>query len=124
MLEAVTDVEHPTALEGEIALARLLVTEATNRGDSREAANILKIIGRLTAASEVAKFRRGDLLNRTAVLGIAARIVEVLSAEVAGRFQGWEDVLDGVKLKVLDAVSEAQNPDPNELGKMMLPEET
>lgn len=121
-LRELTDTEHPTALEGELALARLLQEEAVNAGNTNTAIALLGVIGRLSQASEVAKFRRGELLNRMAVLSIASKIVEILSANVAGRFDGWEEVIDGVKQKVLTVVYETRNPDPNDLGSGKVPE--
>ena len=66
-------------------------------------------------ASEVAKFRRGELLSRVAVLGIARGIVEVLAHDLAGRFDGWEEVLEDVNHRLLTVVNDARNPDPNEI---------
>jgi len=121
-LAELTNTEHPTALEGELALARLLQEEAVNAGNTNTAIALLGVIGRLSQASEVAKFRRGELLNRMAVLTIASKIVEILSNDVAGRFDGWEEVIDGVKQKVLTVVYETRNSDPNDLGKGKVPE--
>ena len=47
---------------------------------------------------------------------IARGIVDVLAGDLAGRFDGWEEVLEGVNHKLLTVVEEARNPDPNEPG--------
>lgn len=120
-LRELTDIEHPTALEGEIAVARLLFEEAVNADNNNMAIALARTIKQLSEASEVAKFRRGELLSRVAVLGIARGIVDVLAGDLAGRFEGWEDVLEGVNHKLLTVVEEARNPDPNEPGLPKLP---
>jgi hypothetical protein len=114
-LRELTNIEHPTALEGEIAVARLLFEEAVNIGNNHMAVALARTIKQLSEASEVAKFRRGELLSRVAVLGIARGIVEVLAHDLAGRFDGWEEVLEGVNHRLLTVVNDAQNPDPHDI---------
>jgi hypothetical protein len=121
-LRELTNTENPTSLEGEIAALRLLCEEALNAGQNRSAMELMRVIGQLSQATEVAKFRRGELLSRVAVLSVARQFVEALSNGVAGRFDGWEEVIANVNQQVLMIVNEARNPDPNEIDAANKPE--
>jgi len=111
-LAELTSTDNPTGLESELAVLRLLQEEPLNSGQARAVVEISKAIGQLAHATEVAKIRRGELLAKSVVLSIAQQIAQVLTHDVANRFDGWEEVVDGVKTKVLTLVCEAQNPDP------------
>ena len=111
-LQELTDNDHPTGLEMELGVLRFLQDEALNNNEPRFAVEICKAIGQLSHAAETAKIRRGELLAKSVVLGIAKKIADLLANDVAGRFDGWEDCIDGVKQKVLTLVCEAKNPDP------------
>jgi len=104
--------EDPTGLDGELAAARMLAEAALNDGNARFALECSKVICQLSHASENAKIRRGELLAKSVVLGIARQMAEILANDVAGRFDGWEEVIGGVSKKVLTLVCEAKNPDP------------
>lgn len=121
-LKELTNTENQTALEGEIAVLRLLCEEALNAGQSRSAMELMRVIGQLSQATETAKFRRGELLSRVAVLNVARQFVEALANGVAGRFDGWEEVITEVNQRVLTIVDEARNPDPNGIGLEKTPE--
>ena len=62
-LAELTAVENPTALEGEIAMLRLLAEEALNAEGMEYAPSFaalcFKIIGHLSSATETAKFQAG-----------------------------------------------------------------
>ena len=103
--------ENPTALDGELAVARLLQEEALEAGHPEFAAQLLNITGKLARESEVARYRRGELLAKTAIIAIANKMVEALTQSIAGRFEGWELALESVQQQVLKIVSEAKNPD-------------
>ncbi|MGA2059118.1 MAG: hypothetical protein ABSG67_01455 [Thermoguttaceae bacterium] len=121
-LKELTNTENPTSLEGEIAALRLLCEEALNAGQARTAMELMRVIGQLSHATEDAKFRRGELLSRVAVLSVARQFVEALSNGVAGRFDGWEEVIANVNRRVLSIVSEARNPEANEIDAAKTPE--
>ena len=108
-LEEFADSENPNALESEIAVARLLQEEAINNNDMGLAVALLNTVAKLSQTSEVAKFRRGELLTRATVLGIAQQMVNVLSSNIAEKFPGWEDTLEVVQNNLLAIVSEAHN---------------
>jgi hypothetical protein len=112
-LQELTNNDNPTALESEMGAARLLHEEALNRDDPRFALECERVIGQLSHASENAKIRRGELLAKTVVLELAKQIAGILAADVAGRFDGWEEVVNNVKRKSLTLICEAQNPDPD-----------
>jgi hypothetical protein len=113
-LEELADFENPNALESEIAIARMLQEEAINANDIGSAVALLNTIAKLSQTSEVAKFRRGELLTRATVLGIAQQMVNVLSSNIAEKFPGWEDTLEVVQNNLLTVVSEARNDEPGE----------
>jgi hypothetical protein len=108
-LEELADSENPNALESEIALARLLQEEAINQNDIGTAVALLNTIAKLSQTSEVAKYRRGELLTRATVLGIAQQMVNILSSNIADKFPGWEDTLEVVQNNLLTVVNEARN---------------
>jgi hypothetical protein len=111
-LQELTNNDNPTALDSELGVLRLLHEEALNANQPIAAVQIAKVIGQLATATENAKIRRGELLAKSVVLGIAQKIAQVLSSNIANRFIGWEDVLDEVKSEVLTLVCEAKNPEP------------
>jgi hypothetical protein len=113
-LEELADFDNPNALESEIAVARMLQEEAINQNDIGTAVALLNTIAKLSQTSEVAKFRRGELLTRATVLGIAQQMVNVLSSNIAEKFPGWEDTLEVVQNNLLTVVSEARNDEPGE----------
>ena len=51
---------------------------------------LLNITGKLARESEVARYRRGELLAKTAIIAVANKMVEALTQNIAGRFDGWE----------------------------------
>jgi hypothetical protein len=104
----------PTALEGELHLTRLFAEKLANRGDLAGYNEMVNTIAKLSQASETAKFRRGDLLAKTAVLELAGKMVEILSCTVANRFPGWEDAIANAKQDMLTLVCEAKNPEESE----------
>jgi DNA-binding phage protein len=113
-LAELADFDNPNALESEIAVARMLQEEAINQNDIGTAVALLNTIAKLSQTSEVAKFRRGELLTRATVLGIAQQMVNVLSSNIAEKFPGWEDTLEVVQNNLLTVVSEARNEEPGE----------
>ena len=110
-LRELAGTENPTALDGELAIARLLCEEALNEGRSDAAAHLLAVTGKLARESEVARYRRGELLAKTAIITIANKMVEALTQNIAHKFDGWEQALENVQNQVLQIVSEAKNPD-------------
>ena len=102
---------NPTALDGELALARLLQEEALNQGRAEFSAQLLTITGKLARESEIARYRRGELLAKTAIITIANKMVEALTTNIAGRFEGWEQALENVQRQMLEIITEARNPD-------------
>jgi len=103
--------ENPTALDGELAVARLLQEEALEAGHPEFAAQLLNITGKLARESEVARYRRGELLAKTAIIATANKMVEALTQNIAHKFDGWEQALENVQQQVIQIVSEARNPD-------------
>jgi hypothetical protein len=110
-LAELTDNDNPTGLESELAVLRLLQEEALNNHESRAAVEIAKAIGQIAHAIEVAKIRRGELLAKSVVINLAHQLAQILAVDVANRFTGWEEVVDGVKQKMLTLVCETENPD-------------
>lgn len=102
---------NPTALEGELAVARMLQEEALNLGQTAVALSLLNVIGKLAQASEIAKYRRGELLAKTAILTLAHKMVETLASNIKGRFDGWEQALENVQHEILTLVRDARNPE-------------
>ena len=54
----------------------------------------------------------GAIVGRGTLLLVADKFVELLSANISGRFSGWEQALENVKKGVLTAVTEARNTEP------------
>ena len=121
-LKELTNTQSPTALEGELAVLRLLNEEALNAGHARFSMDIMRVIGQLSQATEVAKFRHGELLSRAVVLSIGQRLAQLIGDAFAGRFDGWEEVIDDVRERIPLIVLEARNPDPNDPGSEEVPE--
>ena len=103
--------ENPTALDTELSIARLLYEEALNEGRADFAAHLLTVTGKLARDAEVARFRRGELLAKTAIIAIANKMVEALTQNIAHKFDGWEQALENVQQQVIQIVSEARNRD-------------
>jgi len=108
--------DNPTDLEPEIALARLLAEEAANAGQLTLAKDLVSVAGKLSHTAEIAKYRRGDMLCKAAVLSLASQIVEMIAANVAGKFIGWEDTLDTISNRIVATVVDAKNDDPDGYG--------
>jgi hypothetical protein len=113
-LKELADSENPNGLESEIAVARMLQEEAINSNDIGTAVALLNTIAKLSQTSEVAKVRRGELLTKATVLGIAQQMVNILSSSIANRFEGWEDTLEVVQNNLLTVVSTAHNDEPGD----------
>jgi hypothetical protein len=111
-LRELAGVPDPTNLESDLAMARLMCEKAYNAGQFAASASLQNIIAKLTQASESAKYKRGDLLAKGAILAIADRFVELLSANIANRFPGWEESLDKIRQGVLTVVMDARNAEP------------
>jgi hypothetical protein len=118
-LRELAGVDNPTALDSELALVRLLQEEAVNNGETGVAIALSNVIGKLAQASEIAKYRRGDMLCKAAVLQLATQVVDLVASSVAGKFDGWEDVLENVGRSVVQLVSSAKNTDPDGMGRII-----
>lgn len=110
-LQEIAGDANPTALEGELRLARLFLEKLANKGDMGGVVAMTNTIAKLSQASETAKFKHGELLAKTAILNLAGKMVEILSNTVANRFIGWEDAVDNAKRDMLTLVCEAKNPE-------------
>jgi len=110
-LEELVTMENPNGLEYEIAALRMLAGEALNHEQPLFAAECMTRIAKINASVETAKYKRGELLCKSAMLLTAQRLIETLTKAVAGRFDGWELTMDQVKREALTVVSEAQNPE-------------
>ncbi len=110
-LKELSGTDNPTDLEQEIALARLLAEEAANLGQITLAKDLITTVGKLSQASEIAKYRRGDMLCKATVLQLASKIVELVATSVAGKFIGWEEELDRISQNIVGAVEDAKNDD-------------
>ena len=111
-LRELAGVPDPTNLETDLAMARLMFEKAYNAGQYGAATSLQKIIAQLTQASETAKYKRGDLLAKGAILSIADKFVELLSANIANQFPGWEEAVDRIKNGVVTVVADARNTEP------------
>jgi hypothetical protein len=118
-LRELAGTDNPTDLEQELALARLLAEEAANNGQTTLAKDLISLVGKLSQASEVARYRRGDMLCKAAVLQLAAQVVDMIAAQVEGKFLGWEDTLEAISKQIIVTVSEAKNSDPDEYGTVV-----
>jgi|WetSurMetagenome_2_1015567.scaffolds.fasta_scaffold124160_3 hypothetical protein len=110
-IEELVAMENPNGLEYEIAVLRQLAKEALDNGQTAFVADCMTRIARINASIETAKYKRGELLCKSAMLLTAQRLIETLTAAVAGRFDGWELTMDKVRQEALTVVSQAQNPD-------------
>jgi hypothetical protein len=115
ILAELVGMENPNGLEYEVAALRMLAGEALNNGQSQFAAECMSRVASLNSAIETVKYKRGELLCKSAMLLTAQRLIEALTTAVAGRFDGWEITMDQVRDKALAIVSEAQNPDPDKI---------
>lgn len=108
-LQELTEIDNATSLLPEIGVLRLLEEEALNDGNTRAVVEITRIIGQLTHNTEVVRIRRGELLAKPVVLALAAKFAQLLSEKVAGRFDGWEDVLVELKQESQALIVDARN---------------
>jgi hypothetical protein len=108
-LQELTEVDNPTSLLSEIGVLRLLEEEALKVGDQRLVVEITKVIGQLSRNTEAARIRRGELLAKPVVLALAARFAQLLSSKIAGRFDGWEDMLDEIRHESQVLIVDARN---------------
>jgi len=108
-LQELTEIDNATSLLPEIGVLRLLEEEALNDGNTRAVVEIARIIGQLTHNTEVVRIRRGELLAKPVVLALAAKFAQLLSEKVAGRFDGWEDVLVELKQESQALIVDARN---------------
>ncbi len=112
-LQEQSEVDNPTSLLPEIYVLRLLEEEMLNAGNTRAVVEIAAIIGKLSQSTEATKLRRGELLTKSVVLTLASRIAQLLANKVAGRFEGWEDLLDEVRQESQALIIDARNVPDN-----------
>lgn len=110
-LEELAGTPNPTDLESDLHLARLLCEKAVNQGNIGAAVALQNTIAKLSTASEQAKYRRGELLAKAAVLQLAEKMVGVLANNIAGKFLGWEDAIDRVRDDIITLTCETRNPE-------------
>jgi hypothetical protein len=115
ILDELVAMENPHGLEYEVAMLRMLAKEALNTNQSHFAAECASRIASLNAAIETVKYKRGELLCKSAMMLTAQRLIETLTQAVEGRFDGWELTMDQVRGKVLTLVADAQNPDQDKI---------
>lgn len=108
-LQELTEIDNATSLLPEIGVLRLLEEEALNDGNTRAVVEITRIIGQLTHSTEVVRIRQGELLAKPVVLALAAKFAQLLSSKVAGRFDGWEDVLEELRHESQALIVDARN---------------
>ena len=106
--------DNPNDLETEIGMMRLIAEKAYNAGDYGLAAGVTNTIAKLSQTSEVAKYRHGELLSRAAVIGIANKMVEALTASIRDKFAGWEQSLGEVQSELLTITCDARNEENDE----------
>jgi hypothetical protein len=102
-------VDEPERLEAELALARSLCETATNAGHHGLAASLLAVIAKLSSATTAQKVRVSELLEKRVALQLGLQIVELLSAELEGKFVGWEDTLTAVADKLTATIERTSN---------------
>jgi hypothetical protein len=102
--------EQPT-VEADLYLLKLLQEEAIEEDNPRFAMELAKVRSTLFRDVENTKIRRGELLAKTVVLSIAQRLTQILANKVAGRFEGWEEVMDEAKGEIITLICDSKNPD-------------
>ena len=114
-MDEFAETDQPTALEAELAAARLMAEEAMNAGNHSLAAMLLQSIARLGNAHLANQLQIGQLLEKSAVLRLATQLVNLVTEAVRGRFPGWEDVMEDLANKVVLIVDETGNDDEPKL---------
>jgi len=107
-------VTEPERLEAELALARAICEQATNAGHHALAANLLGVIAKLSSATTAQKVRMSELLEKRVALQLGLQIVDLLTAELQGKFVGWEDTLEVVANKLATTIENTDN-EPKQL---------
>ena len=102
-------------VEPDLSLLKLLQEEAVNGGNARFAMELARVRSDLFKNTETAKIKRGELLAKSVVLGIANQLAQILTRKVSGRFEGWEEVMDEAKEEFVTLICEAQNPERDEI---------
>ena len=113
-LQELAGTPNPTDLESDLHLARLLCEKAVNANNVGAAVALQNVIAKLSMASEQAKYRKGELLAKAAVLQLAEKMVGILAANISGKFIGWEEAIDHVRDDILTITCEARNPEIEE----------
>ncbi len=108
-LDALRTDPNPADLEEELSLLRLFCEDAAREHNMPLVLSLTNMMARLSSVIETAKYRRGELLGKAALLRVARRMVDVLTATVANRFAGWEDALEQANQKMLTVISETSN---------------
>lgn len=90
-------------LESELAIARLLLEQATNNGQLTLATQLLKAIAVLCTARDAAREKQGLLISRDKLERYAERLVQIVVEEINQR-PGFEDVIDGICTRVPEAL--------------------
>ena len=108
-LQELADADNITSVLPEIAVLRLLEEEFLNEGNRSGVIAVAKVIGQLCRNAEAIKIRRGEMLAKPIILALAQRFAQLLSSKVAGKFDGWEDVLDEVRREAQVLIVDARN---------------
>ena len=108
-LQEISEDDNLTSLLPDICILRLLQEEAFNAGNHHAVLEITKVIGSLSHNTEIIKIRQGELLSKPIVLALAAKFAQLLTDKVAGRFDGWEEVLKEVREESTALIVDARN---------------
>jgi hypothetical protein len=98
----------PKTLEDERILCKFLCEQAANSGHVGLAATIAHVIAKISRIEIQNRIATGDLLDREQALALIRSIVDAVTAEIQGRFPGWEETLD----RIGDRVAGATKPNP------------
>jgi len=104
------------SLREEIALTRALVEKRLNMIDSDvdflsampSVQVAMNTIEKLVTSCHNMEVKLGNLLNKSALLGVAQQIIEIISTELEG-IPNRNEIIDRVADKIVEAVAKAEN---------------
>jgi len=100
-------------LERELSVARALLEDAINRNDLTTATILLGVIAKTSRTAEKAAIRNNDLLAKSVVIDIAAKLLQACADEFS-QLPGWEERFERVAAIFTATIDNAENP-PSEL---------
>jgi molecular chaperone GrpE (heat shock protein) len=101
-------IENQGDLSRELALARSLLEQAVQTGNTGLAKDMLGVISNLNKAHRIEQIRMSEYLSKAIVIRLGRQMAE-LTAEEFADVPGWEDRLGRVLERMTLAVSEARN---------------